>query len=419
MRRRSVDENSVTENSAKQKSVTENSAEQESVAESGIVDSDATTLVDETLAAAADCGASDVHFNPHPDHWEIWFRVDGVLVRRGRHRRDGPTDPVNRLMALAGVPVHHAARPREATLIHAGEAMRLAIFPTVHGIRAVVRRLENRLRPRTIAALGIPKFESFGDVEDHLADIAGRADGLVLLIGPSGSGKTTTLYAMLAEITRHQKSPRSVLAIEDPVESLVPGVNQGGIDASMSLADAMRAAVRQDADVLSVSEIRDADTAAAVADAAMTGHLTFSSMHAPTVGVALRRWVQMGVPVHTIAGSMSAIINMRLIRRRDGQGYRGRFPLFEIVDFRPRSGPVWSARPNDQAATTSTAEAMLSALESGRSATEIDAAGWAAHQDAADDIEPHRTLSGAARAAIDAGLTDAPEIRRVLGGVDG
>lgn len=372
----------------------------------------AVRLVDQTLADARSRGASDVHFDPVGQRWDIRCRVDGVLGPARGVPRSPVTDPVTRLLAMAGLPTYQTSRPAEG-LIRLGdggnrEELRLAVFPTINGPRAVVRRSgRGSGGPRgDLDSLGLPT-----DVTAALRQACSRPGGLVLVVGPAGSGKTTTLHACLREIVADQTtrrptsgrptSGRSVLSVEDPVEATIDGVGQSQVTERWSLAQAFRAAMRQDADVLMASEIRDGETAAAVVDAAMTGHLTFASSHASSVGGALTRLVRAGVPAAAVADALVAVCQVRLLRVRcppchngskkadceicGGSGYRGRRPIAAVLLADREPGP-----------------AVMDVLVNQGSATAIDAVAGRGLERAADD-------------AVEQGWTDRAEVRRILG----
>jgi type II secretory ATPase GspE/PulE/Tfp pilus assembly ATPase PilB-like protein len=366
--------------------------------------------IDLLLPLAIARGASDVHLQPREDFWEILFRIDGVLSATETLPRSGVSDPVNRLMVMAGLPTYRSGQPMEGRLAWKDKqesetevSARLGIYPTVHGPRAVIRLLRKDESHDSIESLGLS-----GDVTTKLTGLCDQTDGAILLSGPTGSGKTTTMYAMLRRIA--EATPRrSVMTIEDPVESVIDGISQSELDVSagMTLASALRSAVRQDSEVLLVSEIRDPETAEAALQASLTGHLVFSSLHATDIAASLRRLAHLGVPTYVVRSGIRAILTQRLLRtvcpdcqnqqRGDckacfGTGYRGgRIAISQCIEF-DGSDPV--------------GEALADALESGASATQMRIA---AEQAGGDDL---RT-----RAAnyISQGLTDQAEVYRVLG----
>ncbi len=362
------------------------------------------------LSAAVQVGASDLHLHPREEGWEILLRVDGVLSEVGALPRGGSNDPVTRLMVMAMLPTYRSSQPMEGRLRWEqapGEiSIRLGVFPSVHGPRAVVRLLRRDTQLDQLESLGLPD-----DVTDTLIECSDQTDGTILLSGPSGSGKTTTLYAVLRKIAAAVPR-RSVITIEDPVESLIDSISQSELDESggMTLASALRSAVRQDSEVLLVSEIRDPETAEAAVQASLTGHLVFSSLHATDVAAALRRLTQLGVPVHAIRSGVRAIVSQRLLRRtcpscqgeasdgvenscQDclGTRYKGRIPLAQAVRL-DGSDPV--------------GESLVDALEAGQA---VDFMRRAARQAGGVD------LASRAKQYVDSGWTTDVEVYRVLG----
>ena len=276
----------------------------------------AVRAVDVLLSMAIESGASDLHLHPRSDGWEIAFRIDGVLAA-SHFLPLSQSSPVMRLMVLAGLPTYRSSEPMEGRVRwesseHQNLSMRLGGYPTVHGPRGVVRLLRRDETYHAIDSLGLPD-----DVQDTLTHVSEQTDGAVLLSGPAGSGKTTTMYAVLRKIAA-ERPKRSVLTIEDPVESLIDSISQSELDPTggMTLASALRSAVRQDSEVLLVSEIRDPETAEAAFQASLTGHLVFSSLHASDAAASLRRLVQLGVPLHAIRSGVRAIVCQRLLRYR-------------------------------------------------------------------------------------------------------
>ena len=389
-------------------------------------------VVDRLLPIALERGASDIHLQPRADGWQVLLRVDGVLTESARLRGGGQSDPVTRLMVLASLPTYRSTRPMEGRIrwqtaaspeTSPGEvSMRLGVFPTVHGPRAVIRLLRRDSTFDSIDSLGMSD-----DVRQALNELSSATDGAILLSGPAGSGKTTTMYAVLREIAASKPS-RSVMTIEDPVESVIDSISQSELDpsAGMTLSSALRSAMRQDSEVLLVSEVRDPETAEAALQASLTGHLVFSSVHATDVPSALRRLVQLGIPHYIVRSGVRAIISQRLVRRlcstcrgasskavsREtslptsdvppgvtdgcptclGSGYRGRLAIAQCVRFdgQDRVG-----------------DALGDALESGASVDQmrriaVDAGG--------------NDLRDRGRAAVEQGWTDQTEIYRVLGG---
>ncbi|TWT76597.1 Type II secretion system protein E [Planctomycetes bacterium CA13] len=381
----------------------------------------AVDVVDRLIPLAWDLGASDVHLQPRRDGWEVLLRVDGVLSQIDWVAGGSHSDPVTRLMVIAGLPTYRDTQPMEGRLKWSSSntgkddvAMRLGVFPTVHGPRAVIRLLRKDNAFDRIESLGMSP-----DITQTLVDLTRQTDGAILLSGPAGSGKTTTLYAMLRRIAASVPR-RSVLTIEDPVESVIGTISQSELDPSsgMTLASALRSAVRQDSEALLVSEIRDPETAEAAMQASLTGHLVFSSLHASDVAASMRRLVQFGVPPFAVRSGVRAIVSQRLLRRlcskcggdcgRDaedaadqgqascqeclGTGYRGRVVVADCVRF----------DGGDEIG-----EVLAESLESGASVLRMRSD---AKQVGANDLRTQ------ALRLVDEGITDNAEVYRVLGG---
>ncbi len=342
----------------------------------------------------------------HP--WEVLFRIDGVLTPIASVTRSEMTDPVARLMVMAGLPSYRSGQPQEGRLTQTPNdvEMRLGTFPTLHGQRAVVRLFGTQTPLTTIQDLTLPE-----DVAADLTELCDSREGVVLLAGPAGSGKTTTLYACLRHIA-DGPFKRSVLAIEDPIETVIDSISQSQLHpaSGMTLATALRSAVRQDPEVLLVSEIRDVETADAVLVSSLTGHLCFSSIHASHCAGALRRLVQMDLPPYLLRSGLLAVCSQRLLRRLcpecgsdsdssekttgcntcGGIRYFGRMAIAECVRF--DIGEI--------------GDSVMKTLAKDQSASQIQAAAVQAGM---------MELRQRAWQLVDAGHTDAAEVYRVLG----
>lgn len=253
----------------------------------------------------------------------VRFRIEGELSERlvlPVHARDGC---ISRLKILAGMRTDEHTVPQDGRFSYTHDSadvdVRLSVMPTYHGENAVLRLLMPR--DSSFEALGMPP-ELVTQIE-----FAMQRSGLVLLVGPTGSGKTTTLYAIVQMLVARGLS---VSTIEDPIEYGMPDVRQveAGARSGLTFATGLRALLRQDPDALMVGEIRDAETARLAAQAALTGHLVLSSLHAESATQAMPRLADLGIPPRTLAASLRLIIGQRLVRTD-----AGRIGVFEFLPY--------------------------------------------------------------------------------------
>jgi len=278
---------------------------------------DAVALVDDLLAQAIRAGASDVHFEPTADSLVVKFRLDGVLSPMGSLPAAVADNVVSRLKVLGALLTYRNDIPQEGRLEISGASaevvsdVRLAIFPTIHGQRAVVRLFYRRQDLLRLDQLGFAP-----PMERALQAIAAQNQGILLLTGPAGSGKSTTLAAILRHIVSTLPG-KSIVSLEDPVEIRIEGVTQVPITphGQMTFPTALRSLLRQDPQVLMIGEIRDAETARIAIEAGLTGHLLMSTMHSGAPAGALLRLLEMGIEPYQVTSSISAVVNQRLVRR--------------------------------------------------------------------------------------------------------
>ena len=264
------------------------------------------------FAGASRVGASDVHFEPEEGGARLRLRVDGLL-------HDAAALPVSfyrllssRMKIVGGMKLN-ADRPQDGRFTvrfpEKDVEVRLSSAPAHFGETFVARLLD----PSAIAI----SMEGLGLRPDDLAIVMeeiARPNGMVINTGPTGSGKTTTLYAFLKKRSRPEEK---IITIEDPIEYSLPGIEQtqANPDAGYSFATGLRAIVRQDPDVILVGEIRDAETAAIAIQAALTGHLVFSTVHSNDAAGAVPRLIDLGVGAANIGPAINCIIGQRLVRR--------------------------------------------------------------------------------------------------------
>ena len=297
-------------------------------------------LVDRIFHTAAERGASDIHVEETGAEVRIRFRVDGILRRVVDLPAASRRAVISRIKIMAGMDISVRRRPQDGRLSLASGSrqltLRVSTLPVNGGEKAVVRLLDPAATPHGLETLGL----AAPDVRRVRALLA-LGEGVVLVAGPTGSGKSTTLFAALSEVDR---KARNVVTLEDPVEYRLPGANQVQVDprAGLGFADALRAVLRQDPDVVMVGEIRDRETAEIAMAAAVTGHLVLSTIHTTDAPGAVTRLLNMGVPPFLVAGGLRGVVAQRLVRRTCptcrgarctacGDGSRGRTGVFQVL----------------------------------------------------------------------------------------
>jgi len=269
-------------------------------------------LVNYFILQAIRQGASDIHIEPSRQYSVVRFRVDGQLREVLRPRRDIHPAIVSRIKVMGKMDIAEHRLPQDGRLHVSVEGreidLRISTLPTVLGEKVVLRVLDRRRLTFNLDALGIPA-DRLATVKQLLA----KPNGLLLVTGPTGSGKTTTLYSALELI---KSVHRNIVTVEDPVEYQIELVNQVQVDeaSSLTFANALRAILRQDPDVIMVGEIRDTETAQVAVQAALTGHLVLSTLHTNDSASAVTRLIDMGVAPYKLAASLIGVIAQRLVR---------------------------------------------------------------------------------------------------------
>jgi type IV pilus assembly protein PilB len=270
-------------------------------------------VVNLLLAQALRDRASDVHLEPQDNKMRVRFRVDGALHDVTSLPVEMGPALVSRIKIMAGMNIVERRRPQDGqtSLEVDGRALdvRVAATPTIFGEKVTMRLLDKSRPLYHGAQLGMPP-----DTRATWERLVRSPFGMVVCVGPTGSGKTTTLYATLGEIN---SSDRNIMTIEDPVEYILPSINQIQINetSGVTFSEGLRSILRQDPDVILVGEMRDAETARIAVQAALTGHLVLSSLHATDTASAVHRFLDMGIEAFLVASSVLAIVGQRLVRR--------------------------------------------------------------------------------------------------------
>ena len=274
----------------------------------------ATEAVERVLSAARASGASDVHFQPGAGGLELTWRIDGVLLPVASMPVRIAPNIVARLKVLAELLTYRTDVPQEGRIRGTpGEVeMRVSTFPTLFGEKAVVRLFASPGLFLRLADLGLPEA-----VRDGLGQLLGETSGAIVLSGPAGSGKTTTIYACLRELAARSSGQRSLATLEDPIESVVPGVAQAQVNlaAGLTLESGLKSLLRQDPEVIAIGEIRDRATAETALQAALTGHLILTTFHAGSACEVIGRLLDMGIEPYVVRSGLRAVVAQRLVRR--------------------------------------------------------------------------------------------------------
>ncbi|MRD72972.1 type II/IV secretion system protein [Rhodocyclus tenuis] len=275
-------------------------------------------LVNSTLYDALKAGASDIHLETAPAGIFIKYRIDGVLVSVGGVQgRDTAEQVISRIKVLAELDIAERRVPQDGRFRVLGGGrridVRVSIMPSIHGEDAVLRILDRQRITDSVTGLRLETLGYQGSTLDCLRRLSNEPYGMLLVTGPTGSGKTTTLYAALGEINHgHDK----IVTIEDPVEYQLPGILQIPVNEKKGLtfARGLRSILRHDPDKIMVGEIRDGETATIAVQAALTGHLVFTTVHANNAFDVLGRFTHMGVDPYSLVAALNGVVAQRLLR---------------------------------------------------------------------------------------------------------
>ncbi|ROQ19124.1 type II secretion system ATPase GspE [Gallaecimonas pentaromativorans] len=287
-------------------------------------------LVNHLFQKAVECRASDIHIEPFEHQLKVRYRIDGVLQPTEAPSVRLAQAVISRIKIMARLNIAERRLPQDGRIKLRSQGqeldIRVSTVPTLYG-ESVVMRL---LRKDSLAL----EFNALGVSEDNLRTlqkVLALPDGMLLVTGPTGSGKSTTLYTALSQLNT---ASRKVITVEDPVEYQLAGVNQIQIkpDIGLTFANALRAIVRQDPDVIMVGEMRDLETARICVQSALTGHLVLSTLHTNDAASSITRLLEMGVEDYLLTSTLNAVVGQRLVRLLCPHCKQGFAPLPELVE---------------------------------------------------------------------------------------
>ena len=308
-------------------------------------------FVAETIHKAVDASATDIHIEPLEDHVRIRFRHDGMLSTVDTASIAMLSGISTRIKILSRLNIAERRLPQDGRMRIAVRGrdvdLRVSVIPSIHGEAIVLRILD-----RAGVELKLEKLGFDAAAQAKIRSMSQAANGIVLITGPTGSGKTTTLYSILAERSRPDVK---IFTVEDPVEYRMAGITQLQVNPAIDLdfAAALRSILRQDPDIILLGEIRDRETAQVAVQAALTGHLVFSTLHTNSAAGALTRLRDMGIDGYLLGATIRGVIAQRLLRRIcptchgadqtvpacrtcNGSGYSGRTVTYEMLQVSPR-----------------------------------------------------------------------------------
>ena len=299
----------VSETHAEQEASTSEEVREEDIAEDSPIAQTVNLLVEYAIKQKA----SDIHIEPREKEVQIRYRIDGVLREANKLPRNISAALISRIKILSNLKIdeHRAPQDGRFKINVSGQlfALRVSTLPIMDGEKVVMRILNESAKALTLEELGY-----WGYSLKTIRDAITQPHGIILVTGPTGSGKSTTLYSVLNLLNTPGVN---ISTVEDPVEYRIPGTNQTQVNpkAGMSFANGLRALLRQDPNIIMVGEIRDKETANLAIQAALTGHLVFSTLHTNNAATALPRLLEMGIEPFLIASTVRVVIGQRLVRR--------------------------------------------------------------------------------------------------------
>ncbi len=286
---------------------------QQVTAEDVAEDSPIAQTVNLLLEYAVRSSASDIHIEPREDYVQIRYRIDGVLKEVNRLPINVLNSLISRIKILSNLKIDEHRVPQDGrfkvNVTGKQYALRVSTLPITDGEKVVMRILDESNQAVTLEQLGY-----WGHSLEVISDAMKEPNGMILVTGPTGSGKSTSLFSVLTKLNTPDVN---ISTIEDPVEYKIQGVNQvqTNVKAGMTFASGLRALLRQDPNIIMVGELRDGETATLGVQAALTGHLVFSTLHTNNAATSLPRLLDMGIEPFLIASTVKAVVGQRLVRR--------------------------------------------------------------------------------------------------------
>ncbi|HAJ78927.1 MAG TPA: secretion system protein E [Fibrobacteres bacterium] len=278
-------------------------------------------LVNLIITEAVNERASDIHIEPMERMVRLRYRIDGELVERNPIPLQLRAQITSRMKIMAGMDIAERRRPQDGhiQIRHQGREidLRVSTFPVMTRARGVNEKMVLRIIDKNAVQLSLDQLGFLPGMLAQFDEIIKTSDGIVLVTGPTGSGKSSTLYAVLQRINNFYSGSMNIVTMEDPVEYTLDGITQGQINvkAGFTFADGMRSILRQDPDIIMIGEMRDKETCEMAIQAALTGHLVFSTLHTNDSASAFTRLLDMGLEPFLISSTIRGILAQRLVRR--------------------------------------------------------------------------------------------------------
>ncbi len=304
-------------------------------------------IVSQILDFAIKSRASDIHIEPQEKTTRVRYRIDGILQEKLTIPKALHDSLVSRIKILSGMKIDEKRIPQDGRFNFKGSEeevdLRISSLPTTWGEKIVMRLLKKTGGVPTLSDLGL-RGRGLKNLQDSIL----RPHGIILICGPTGSGKTTTLYSVISALN----TPKvNIVTLEDPVEYKMAGVNQVQINPAVGLtfAEGLKSFLRQDPNIILVGEIRDRETADLAIQAALTGHLVFSTLHTNDASGALPRLLDMGAEPYLLASSMTCIVAQRVVRKIHDDCKEGYPADGQLVDEIKRElGTLWQPKAAPQ-----------------------------------------------------------------------